>query len=78
MSCSDIARFALLYKHCVKQFKGIFGSIAWVLIHAKYSARICLLHLGKGTKFVSTVIWSPSNYSLGTLIAAIKTVVRAY
>ena len=31
MSCSDIAHFALLYKHCVKQFKGTLGSIARVL-----------------------------------------------
>ena len=64
MSCSDIAHFALLYKHCVKQFKGTLGSIAWVLIHAKYPARICPLHLGKSTKFVGTVILSPSNYKL--------------
>ena len=79
MSCSDTAHFALLYKHCVKQFKGTLGSIAWVLIHAKYPARICLLHsVGKSTKFVGTVILSPSNYSLGTLSAAIKTVVSAY
>ena len=62
--------FALVYKHCVKQFKGTLGSIAWVLIHAK---------LGKSTKFVCTVILSPSNnYSLGTPNAAIKTVVSAY
>ena len=78
MSCSDIARFALLYKHCMKQFRGFLESIAWVLIHAKYPARICLLHLGKSTKFVGTVILSPSNYSLGTLSAAIEAVVSAY
>ena len=78
MSCSDIAHFALLYKHCVKQFKGTLGSIAWVLIHARYPARKYLLHLGKSTKFVGTVILSPSNYSLWTLSAAIKTVVSAY
>ena len=62
--------FALVYKHCVKQFKGTLGSIAWVLIHAK---------LGKSTNFACTVILSPSNnYSLGTLNAAAKTVVSAY
>ena len=49
-----------------------------MLIHAKYQARICLLQLGKSTKFVGTVILSPSNYSLGTLSAAVKTVVSAY
>ena len=49
-----------------------------MLIHAKYLARICLLHLGKSTKFVGTVILSPSNYSLGTLSAAIEAVVSAY
>ena len=46
--------------------------------HAKYPARICLLHLGKSTKFVDTIILSPSNYSLETLSAAIKTVVSAF
>ena len=49
-----------------------------MLIHAKYPARICLLHLEKSTKFVGTVILSPSNYSLGTLSAAIEAVVSAY
>ena len=79
MSCSDIAHFALVYKHCMKQFRGFLESIAWVLIHAKDPARICLLHsVGKSTKFVGTVIWSPSNYSLGTLSAPIEAVVSAY
>ena len=32
---SDTAHFALLYKHCVKQFKGTLGSIASVLIDAR-------------------------------------------
>ena len=33
-----------------------------------------LLHLGKCTKFVGTIILLPSNYSLETLSATIKTV----
>ena len=42
--------------------------------HAKYPARICLLHLRKCTKFAGTIILSPNNnYSLKTLSATIKT-----
>ena len=42
--------------------------------HAKYQARICLLHLRKRTKFVGTIILSPNNnYSLKMLSATIKT-----
>ena len=64
--------------YCLFLGKGTLGSIAWVLIHAKNPARICHLHLRKSTKFVGAVILSPRNYSLGTLSAAIKTVVSAY
>ena len=32
--------------------------------NTKYSSRICLLHLGKCTKFVGTIILLPSNITL--------------
>ena len=39
---------------------------------------LCLLQLEKCTKFVGSIILSPSNYfSLETLSAAVKTVVSA-
>ena len=80
MTCHVRALYILhCCKYSVKQFKGTFASIECVLdSHAKYPAGICLLHLGKCTKFVGTIVLSPSNYSLEMPSATIKTVVSAY
>ena len=66
MTCHVRALYILhCSKYSVKQFKGTFASVECELdSHAKYPAGICLLHLGKCTKFVGTIVLSPSNYSL--------------
>ena len=52
--------------------------MGYIVSHAKYPARICLLHLRKCAKFMGTIILSSSNYLLETLSAILKTVVSAY
>ena len=66
-------------KHCVKQFKGTFGIIAESM-SVKLPATLNIQpEYVFYTKFVGSIILSPSNYfSLETLSAAIKTVVSAY
>ena len=80
MTCHVQALYILhCCKYSVKQFKGTSASIECVLdSHTKYPAGICLLHLGKCTKFVGTIVLSPSNYSLEMLSATKKTVVSPY
>ena len=82
MSCSGWHRTFCIAVNNVWNNSNVLSGV-WhvcqIASHTKYPARICLLHFGKYTKFEDTIILSTSNYfSLGTLSAAIKTVVSAY